>query len=236
MNRKFWSGIVLSAACMALSGHVLGADATSVEQKMDSERVSLNLKDSSVKKVLGLYKDLLGVEVDYQCAQDRQISISFEELKVRTSLSAICESAGLDWALVPGTPTVLRITCSPAAPQAETKRRLIKVEERGGPPKDGEPGAKAEVRVKKTVSDQGQKDVVVSIDLKDAALADSMKMAARLLDAKLVMDASLEGKKVTLKMEEVPIQAFLDAVCKQSGTTWQIKPGDPPTLEVGKGP
>jgi hypothetical protein len=62
-----------------------------------------------------------------------------------------------------------------------------------------------------------------------------MKMAARLLDAKLLMDTSLTGKKVTLKMDEVPIQAFLDAVCKQAGTTWQLKPGDPPTLEVGKG-
>jgi len=235
MNRKLWSGLVLSAACVALSGHVLGADATSVEQKMDSERVSLSLKDSSVKKVLGIYKDLLGVEVDYQCAQDRQISISFEELKVRTSLSAICESAGLDWALVPGAPTVLRITCAPAGPQGDTQRRLIKVEERGGPPKAGEPEAKSEVRVRRTVSDQGKKDVVVSIDLKDAELADSMKMAARLLDAKLLMDTSLAGKKVTIKMDEVPIQAFLDAVCKQAGTTWQLKPGDPPTLEVGKG-
>ena len=65
MNRKLWSGLVLSAACMALTWQVLGADATTVEQKMDSERVSLSLKDSSVKKVLGLYKDLLGVEVDY---------------------------------------------------------------------------------------------------------------------------------------------------------------------------
>ncbi len=35
---------------------------------MDSERVSLDLKDSSAKNLLGLYKDLLGVEVDYQCA------------------------------------------------------------------------------------------------------------------------------------------------------------------------
>ncbi len=47
----------------------------------------------------------------------------------------------------------------PAAPQGETKRRVIKVEERGGPPKAGEPQARAEVKVRKTVSDQGQKDV-----------------------------------------------------------------------------
>ncbi len=59
-------------------------------------------------------------------------------------------------------------------------------------------------------------------------------MAARLLDAKLVMDSSLGSKTVTIKMDEVPITVFLDAVCKQSGTTWKLKPGEPPTLEVGK--
>lgn len=227
-------GIVLSAACLALSGHVLGADGAGVGQKLDSERISLNLKDAHAKNVLGLYKDLLGVTVDYQCAEDEQISISFEEITVRTSLSAICESAGLAWSLVPGTPATLRITCAPAEPQGETRRRLIKVVESGGPPKPGEPEARAEVKVRKTMDAGGQKDIAVSISLKVAELADSMKMAARLLDAKLVMDSALEGKKVTIKMDEVPIRQFLDAVCKQAGATWQLKPGDPPTLNVGK--
>jgi type II secretory pathway component GspD/PulD (secretin) len=214
----------------------MGSEGKGVEEKLDAERISLSLKDASVKKVLDLYKDLLGAEVDYQCAEDRKITISFEELKVRTSLSAICESAGLDWTLVPGPPAVLRITCAPNAPQGEVKRKVIKVEERGGSPGAGEGQAVAEVRVRKTVSDQGQTDVAVTINLKKADLADSMKMAARLLDAKLVMDAALAGQTVTLQMNEVPIREFLDAACKQAGATWQLKLGDPPTLEVSKGP
>jgi hypothetical protein len=132
-------------------------------------------------------------------------------------------------------PGVVEITCSPTVPQGETGRRLVKVEEKGGAPKAGEPEAKSEVRVRKTVTEHDQKSVVVSIDLKDAELADSMKMAARLLDAKLLMDTSLGGRKVTIKMDEVPVQAFLGAGCKQAGATWQLKPGAPPTLEVGKG-
>jgi type II secretory pathway component GspD/PulD (secretin) len=127
------------------------------------------------------------------------------------------------------------VTCAPAAPGSDTRRRLIKIEEQGGPPKEGEPQARAEVRVRRTESAEGQKDLAVSIDLKDAELADSMKMAARLLDAKLLMDTSLAGKKVTIKMEEVPIREFLDAVCRQAGAAWQLKPGDPPILEVTKG-
>jgi type II secretory pathway component GspD/PulD (secretin) len=234
MNRTMARGTVLMAACLALSIGVMGAEGKSLEEKLDAERISLTLKDASVKKVLDVYKDLLGAQVDYQCAEDRKISISFEELKVRTSLSAICESAGLEWTLIPGPPAVLKITCAPGAHQAGTPRKVIKVEERGGPPPTGEGEAKAEVRVRKTVSDQGQTDVAVTINLKDADLADSMKMAARLLDAKLVMDSGLSGQTVTLQMKEVPIRDFLDAACKQAGAVWQLKPGDPPTLEVSK--
>ena len=235
MKRNLWMGVLLASVCLVLQGRLMGADATTVEQRLDSERISLSLKDASVKELLKLYKDLLGVDVDYQCVEDRRVSISFEEIKVRTSLDAVCESAGLEWALVAGTPKVLKVTCAPAAPGSDTRRRLIKIEEQGGPPKEGEPQARAEVRIRRTESAEGQKDLAVSIDLKDAELADSMKMAARLLDAKLLMDTSLAGKKVTIKMEEVPIREFLDAVCRQAGAAWQLKPGDPPILEVTKG-
>jgi hypothetical protein len=236
MNRKSWIGIAL-AAMMVASVPVVAAEAASVAQKMDTERVSLDLKNASAKNLFSLYKDLLGVEVDYQCAQEKQVSVSFENLKVRTSLDAICESADLEWSLTDGAPAVLKIRCAAAAPVSETKRRVIKVVEQGGEPKPGEPQARAEVKVRKTMGAQGQKDVTVSINLKDAELADALKMAARLMDARLLADAiPYAGKTVTIKMDEVPITAFLDAVCKQTGTTWSLKPGDPPTLEVTKAP
>ena len=235
MNRKNWIGIALAAALVA-SLPLAAAEATGVAQKMDSERVSLDLKNASAKNLFSLYKDLLGVEVDYQCPQDKQVSVSFENLKVKTSLDAICESADLEWSLTDGSPAVLKISCAAAAPAGETKRRVIKIEEQGGEPKPGQSLALAEVKVRKTMGEQGQKNVAVSINLKDAELADALKMAARLMDARLLADASLAGKTVTIKMDEVPITAFLDAVCKQAGAAWSLKPGDPQTLEVTKAP
>lgn len=235
MNRKIWIGIG-AAALLLLAAPLLAADAPGVGQKITSQRVSLDLKNASTKNLFSLYKDLLGAEVDYQCAEDKQVSVSFENLTVKTSLDAICESAGLEWTLVEGPPAVLKITCAPQAQPDETRRRVIKVVEQGGEPKPGEPQARAEVKVRKTMGEQGQKDVAVSINLKDAELADALKMAARLMDARLLCDTSLAGKTVTIKMDEVPIGTFLDAVCKQAGAAWSLKPGDPPTLEVTKVP
>jgi hypothetical protein len=99
----FWSILMLSG--------VVNADVDEVKRKINNERINLNLKDAALSDVFNTFKTLLGVEIRIVCAGDRKISIVFDNLTVRTSLNAICESAGLHWSLEETHPPVLRIEC-----------------------------------------------------------------------------------------------------------------------------
>ena len=203
-----------------------GPDLDQVKRKVDGERISLDLEDARVLDILTIYKQLLGVEVQLRCAEERAVSIRFENITVRTSLNAICESAGMRWSLQPGEPPALLVECDTAGPAPVTEGRVV-VKREGAKPGAAPPPAAA---------GKGGKDPLaaeVSIELADADLADTLGMAARLIGAqRLVVDVKLGGAKVTFKAEKTTVREFLDAICAQAGAKWELRPEPVPTLVV----
>ena len=82
--------LTLTAVALAF---LLGGSITPAAEDDLDKRITLELKGAELEKVLMLYQDVLGVEVDIDPPVDRTISIAFDDITVRTSLNAICESA-----------------------------------------------------------------------------------------------------------------------------------------------
>jgi hypothetical protein len=204
------------------------ADLGEMKHRFSSERIDLSLDDADVVKVLDIYQRLLGVEVRLQCAEERRVTITFSNLSVRTSLDAICESAGLVWSLEEGEPPVLRVDCGPPPPPRPAK---------ADKPAPG-PG-QGMVAVPRAAAKGGGDPLAqtVSIELQDADLADTLAMVGRLVGGsgrmRLVVDLALSGRTVTVKAEKTTLRELLDTVCAQAGARWELAPDPPPpTLKV----
>ena len=232
MNQRVIKKVILAvivALWLAGTAGGLQVGVDDIKAKINNERISLSLKEAPLVKILDVYRKLLGVEVRIRCEQERRVTIAFENITVRTSLNAICESAGLRWSLEASEPPVLLIECQ-NMPISEAKREVSMA---GSDLKT----ASGENRIKVFKPEKESADrleLVVSIRLKDAELEKVLNMAAKLLDAQMVLDVKLGGKTVTLEMEKSTLRQFLDAVCAQIQAKWQVTKKDPPTLMVEK--
>jgi type II secretory pathway component GspD/PulD (secretin) len=186
-----------------------GSIAWAVEVDLD-KRITLDLEKAELQKVLALYQDVLGVEVDIDPSIDRTISISFDDITVRTSLNAICESAKCRWELIDGDPPLLRFDRDDQGeePQADM-------------PAMHEPEARQYVI-----------DSPVSLQLTDADATKVLEVAAKIMGAKLLMDRKLAHSTVTINADAVPLSTVLDTVCEKLDCAWKLVDGDPPALEV----
>ncbi len=148
------------------------ADLGEMKHRFSSERIDLSLEDADIVSVLDIYRKVLGVEVRLQCAEERRVTITFSNLTVRTSLDAICESAGLVWSLEEGEPPILRVDCG--LPPLPGTGKATK-------PAPG-PG-QGMVAVPRAAAKGGADPLsqTVSIELQDADLADTLAMMGRLL-------------------------------------------------------
>ena len=220
----------------------LQAEADDVKAKLDKERISLDLKETPVVKILELYRTLLGVDVRIRCEKERPLTIAFDNITVRTSLNAICESAGLRWSLVESEPQALLIECQDSAETVPTEdpRAAMTAIGSGGSEltvrAEGKPvQGKDRIEVFQPAEPPADRlELVVSMKLEDAPLEKVLKMAARLLNAKLIMDIGLSGEKVTLDLANISLRKFLDLVCTDAHAQWQLSSADPPLLIVEK--
>jgi type II secretory pathway component GspD/PulD (secretin) len=204
------------------------ADLGEMKHRFSSERIDLSLEDADIVSVLDIYRKVLGVEVRLQCGEERRVTIAFSNLTVRTSLDAICESAGLVWSLEEGEPPILRVDCGPPPPAMTDKA-----------PKPAPGPGQGMVTVPRTAAKAGADPLAqtVSIELRDADLADTLAMVGRLVGGsgsmRLVVDLALSGRTVTVKAEKTTLRELLDTICAQAGARWELVPDPPPpTLKV----
>ena len=226
--------MLTAVALLALLGPArpAAADLGEMKHRFSSERIDLSLEDADIVNALDIYRKLLGVEVRLQCAEERRVTIAFSNLTVRTSLDAICESAGLVWSLEEGEPPILRVDCGPPPPPGTGKATK---------PAPG-PG-QGMVTVPRTAAKDGADPLAqtVSIELRDADLADTLAMVGRLIGGsgsmRLLVDLALSGRKVTVKAEKTTLRELLDTICAQAGARWELAPDPPPpTLKVRPAP
>jgi len=231
MNPRMINKVVLAVIAILLLGGALQAGVDDVKSKIENERISLDLKEASLAKVFEIYRTLLGVEVRIRCAREPRVTIAFDNITVRTSLNAICESAGLRWSLEASEPPALLIECQ--SPPVGSQRQELSPLKAAGQPGPGSDWVKVYKSDKQSVD---RLELVVSIQLQDAELDKVLRMAARVLDAKLAMDFKLEHETVTLSLDTSTMRQFLDAVCAQIQAKWELSKKDPPMLMVERIP
>jgi type II secretory pathway component GspD/PulD (secretin) len=199
---------------------LLGGPRASAANVDLDKRISLNLEDADLRMVFELYKEILGVEADIDPVIDKKISITFDDITVRTSLNAICESAKCRWELVEGDPGVLRVDHDDqAAEQGITERSR----------------EESQVEVFAThAPDEADHSLEspVSLELTDADATVVLEVAAKIIGARLLMDKTLEGSTITINASGVPLSTILDTMCADLGCAWNLTDGDPPTLGV----
>lgn len=176
------------------------------------ERITLDLEDAPLQEIFDLYSEILNVELQIDPALEGTISITFDNITVKTSLNAVCESAGCKWKWTDGDPGLLKVERDHGDRDTVKVRRVAAMHA----PEDGGYGI----------------DSPVSLQLTDADATKVFEIAAKVIEAKLLMDRELAGEKVTIHATEVPLSGVLDTICTDLGCTWQLGEGDPPTLEV----
>jgi len=203
------AGLVLGAAfCLP----VVAQETKKIEQR----RVSLRLEKAEAAKVLGHLVGAMDARLEFQCETPAPVTIAFENLTPQTAVSAICETAGLQWQLVESPERVVRVTCAPVPPPSP-------------PPGEGASTVRVERKVERTSEGTSEK---ITLDLNEAKVEEVMKLAADLMEAKVQLDPALNGKTVTYKGVNEPISAALDGLCAQVGAKWVLLPGNPPVLKV----
>jgi type II secretory pathway component GspD/PulD (secretin) len=215
MKRKVCSPII---AAVALASVLTAPTAAAFDDVMD-KRISLNLKDAQLQKIFDMYKGILDVELEIDPTLDEKVTIAFEKITVRTSLNAICESAGCLWELIDGAPGLLRVTRDELA--------------RHRSPQPGEGEMKMKVFASHAPEKAGYNiDSDVSLRLTDADATTVLDVAAEVIGASLLMDRRLAGETVTINASAVPLSSVLDTMCAELGCAWKLTDGDPPMLEV----
>jgi type II secretory pathway component GspD/PulD (secretin) len=229
MKRHAINRLILSAIAVLLLNGVLLAGVDEIKNKIDNERISLDLKNKPLTKVLQVYATLLGVEVHIQsCEKQRPVTITFDNITMRTSLNAICESAGLQWNLEQTNPPVLNIECQN---QSKAISEQILRPAKSVIPQDPVGDYIAGLNPRQESAERLR---LVQVSLKKADLHTVLSVVAKLLHAHLAMDAGLQGETVTLTRGSVTISQFMDAVCDQVHAKWKLSENNPSLLTVVK--
>jgi hypothetical protein len=166
-------------------------------------RISLNLNKAPTSALPPLFAQLLGADVEIEFAAEGNVSLVFDDITVRTSLNAYCESVGCRWELDDGDPPRLRFLEDVLAERLEAE------EQREVP-----------------------RDLPISLDLTDAPAHQVFGLAAEILGAEPFLDPLLKEHKITIECEEEPIEELLDEMCAIVGCRWTLSDDDPPRLSV----
>jgi type II secretory pathway component GspD/PulD (secretin) len=169
-------------------------------------RLSINIDSGKPADVFASFAQMLGATLEFDPAVTGTVTIRLERVTVRTALNAICESIECRWKLVSEEPARLRV--DPRSTHGATVAATA--ESRSGSPLDEK----------------------MSIHLKDAAVGDVLLSFGQILSARLKVDPSLYGGKLTIEMDDAPARTVLDEVCAQARCTWTLSGQDPPVLTL----
>jgi hypothetical protein len=154
------------------------------------KRVSLDLRGATAEEAFKSLARVAGVQIAAE-GLSGEVTLELENVRVRTILTAICDSIGCRWDLQAGNPPKLRITPLPAG-------------ERPAP------------RVKPSAA---ALDAAVDLKVSDASVRDLLETVGQIMSAKVFVDSGIEGT-VSLELEKTPLRRILDTVCMASKCTW----------------
>lgn len=172
-----------------LAAFLIGGTANAAPDALD-KRVSLDLRNATAEEAFKSLARVAGVQI---LAKDvtGEVTLELENVRVRTILTAICDTLGCRWDLQDGNPPKLRITPLPEA-------------ERPTPRVKPSPAAL---------------DAPIDLKVTDASVRDLLEIVAQIMSAKAIVDSGVKGK-VSLELEDTPVRTILDTVCLSSGCTW----------------
>jgi type II secretory pathway component GspD/PulD (secretin) len=229
MIRQAWKRLVISAIVILLFHGVLHAGVDALRKKIDSQRISLDLKSKPLTKVLQIYSTLLGMEIHVQsCDRQRPVTLAFDNITVRTSLNAISESSGLRWSIEPTDPPALSFECQDLS--SSSAKEILRPMKKSGEPDPV--GLMIAGLNPEQVSAERLK--LIQVSLRNAELKTVLGVVAKLLHAELAMDKRLQEEKVTIARGSLSLSQFMDAVCKQVHAKWKLSENDPRVLIVSK--
>jgi type II secretory pathway component HofQ len=178
------SGIALAA--MLLAG-IANADPDALDR-----RVSLDLKDATAEEAFRSIAHMTGVEMDLGGLSGERVSVELENVRVRTILTALCDSLGCRWEFTDGKPPRLRIVPVPGEhPVARVKPR-------------------AEVL-----------DAAIDLKVKNASVRDLLETVGQITSTRPIIDSAVGGT-ISLDLDNTPVRKILDTVCQTAACEWSF--------------
>jgi regulator of replication initiation timing len=181
----------IAVPTLALAGLLLAPAAQASPDALD-RRVSLDLQDVTAAEAFGSLARVAGVQVDLDGLADEKVSLELENVRVKTLLTALCESLGCRWELADGKPPRLRIVADPA----------------GHPP----------ARVKPS---QASLDAQIDLKVKDARVRDLLETVAQITSTRPFIDSAVQGS-ISLELENTAVRTVLDTICQTAKCTWSF--------------
>lgn len=194
---------IAAFACLSLA--VAGAGQSEVPNPPRApgsgldQRLDIALHEADVAEVLASFGHIFDGEADVDPEIRGEVTMQLHHVRAATVLTAVCESVGCRWWIEDGR---LRIEKDPHAPP---------------PPKPapGRAGGPSSERL----------DEALDMSLKEADLRETLQAFGTILQARVVIDESLEGE-VTVELHDTPARQALDALCRVHGCTWELKETD----------
>lgn len=163
------------------------------------QRIDIQLKEANVRETLASFGEILaeGSEIDPEVAGE--VSMELHDVRVATALTAVCESAGCLWWIEDGRLRVERDPEATRAPKAVAGRAEGRSAERLEEP--------------------------IDMELEDADLQQVLQAFGAIVQARVVIDETLEGE-VTIELHDTPVRLALDSLCRIHGCTWELEETD----------
>ncbi len=163
------------------------------------QRIDIHLKEADVRETLASFGEILagGSEIDPEVAGE--VSIELHDVRVATALTALCESVGCLWWIEDGQLKVERDPEATRAPRAIAGRAEGRSAERLEEP--------------------------IDMELEDARLEETLRAFGSILQARVEIGETLEGK-VTIELHDTPVRLALDTLCRVHGCTWELRETD----------
>ena len=178
------SGIALAALMVASLG--------SANPDALDRRASLDLKDATAEEAFRSIAHVTGVQIDLQGLSGERVSVELENVRVRTILTALCDSLGCRWELIDGKPPRLRIVPVP--------------------------GERPAARVKPSAA---VLDAPIDLKVTNASVRDLLETVGQITSTRPIIDSAIGGK-ISLELENTPVRQVLENVCESAGCEWSL--------------
>ena len=175
---------------------LLACCATARAQEPLKERMSVSYQGVAVASVFKALANVLSCELQLDPRLAGTVTLEVRNVTAETVLRAVCESVGCRWRLGGGQ---LVVEVDPAA----------NVKAQADP--------YSEIRVA-----DAHQDIPAHILWSDVPLDAAARTLARMLDAQLLLDSNLSGKRISLDQDRGSAWSALSAVCQQAACRWRF--------------